>query len=37
MLGLHGGILEIRVENVADIIANCFCVNGVDSSGAGIL
>jgi hypothetical protein len=37
MLGLHGDILEIRVENIAEIIANCLCVNRVDSSVAGIL
>jgi hypothetical protein len=37
MLGLHGDILEIIVENIADIIANCLCVNRVDSSVAGIL
>jgi hypothetical protein len=37
MLGLHGDILEIRVENIADIVANCLCVNRVDSSVAGIL
>jgi hypothetical protein len=37
MLGLHGDILDIRVENIPDIIANCLCVNRVDSSVAGIL
>jgi hypothetical protein len=37
MLGLHGNILGIRVENIADIIENCLCVNRVDSSVAGIL
>jgi hypothetical protein len=36
MLGLHGDILKIRLENIADIIANCLCVNRVDSSVAGI-
>jgi hypothetical protein len=35
--GLHSDILEIRVENIADIIANCLCVNRVNSSVAGIL
>jgi hypothetical protein len=37
MLGLHGDILEIRVENIADIVANCLCVNSVDTCVAGIL
>jgi hypothetical protein len=37
MLGLHSDILESRVENIADIIANCLCVYRVDSSVAGIL
>jgi hypothetical protein len=37
MLGLHGDILEIGVENIADIIANCLCVNRVDTSVTGIL
>jgi hypothetical protein len=37
MLGLHGNILDIRVENIAEVIANCLCVNRADSSVAGIL
>jgi hypothetical protein len=37
MPGLHGDILEIIVENIAEVIANCLCVNRVDSSVAGIL
>jgi hypothetical protein len=37
MLGLHGSILDIRVENIVDIIVTCLCVNGVDSSDAGSL
>jgi hypothetical protein len=37
MLGSHGDILEIRVENIAEVIANCLCVNRVNSSVAGIL
>jgi hypothetical protein len=37
MLGFHGEILEIRAENIADIIENCLCVNSVDTCVAGIL
>jgi hypothetical protein len=37
ILGLHGDILEITVENITEVIANCLCVNMVDSSVPGIL
>jgi hypothetical protein len=37
MLGFHGNILEIRVENRVEIIAKSICLNRLDSSVAGIL